>query len=171
MTCPFKLGYFLPSVYSQRWVFRLGGTASSLKTVRVWLEVEASGLKRRAFAVLSRLRLVAGWTGDSVHQKGPFNCCDHSAWFPSLGICSVRIGWQKSVPSTFEKRPTLNNENTSNFFGSFSQPSHSKFCFRLTFLSTVCVKFLLWAPRLEVSMKHGRSRKCLRGSWLVFGSF
>lgn len=41
-------------------------------------------MKLKASAVLkSRLRLVADWIRDQVHLKGPVNCCDHSARFPS----------------------------------------------------------------------------------------
>ena len=86
-------------------------------------------LKLKASAVLkSRLRLVAGWIRDRVHQKGPVNCCDRSARFPSEN--QLTGDW----PLTFEKKPTFNNENISKFSCSFSQPSHPKFRSRLTFL-------------------------------------
>lgn len=44
----------------------------------------SGSMKLKASAVLkSRLRLVADWIRDQVHLKGPVNCCDHSARFPS----------------------------------------------------------------------------------------
>lgn len=118
----------------------------------------------------SRLRRVAGCTGDSFHQKGPFNvvitCCGSL-----LGICSVGTGWQKTVPSAFEKRPTLIIKTYPIFLALFPSPHIPSFVLGLIFLSQhyLCYIFIVYS-RSDVSMKHGKPRKCLRHSWLFFGA-
>lgn len=95
--------------------------------------------KTRRLLLPSRPRLVAGWVGGSVHQKGPFKCCDHSGG-SLLGICSVGIlGRQKPVSSTFEKRPTFNNKNISNLPCSFPSLHISRFVSGVTSYLSACL--------------------------------